>query len=132
MAQLCALQVRTSTKVLHGDPPNMFMAVMWRLRACVPVPQSREHALHSDHSDTWQGTGHGDVLQSDVCTRAGQSVPLPAITVRCRACLPEPHDLVQADHGEKPETLHVRSQPPLKHACCSYEAPHCMPPKFGT
>jgi hypothetical protein len=66
----------------------------------MPPPQLAEHALHADHFEMLQSTGHGCVLQSDARASLDWSQGLPAphaswSTVRCVVCVPVPHEAVQ-------------------------------------
>jgi hypothetical protein len=69
VGQPWVLHVSFSARCGQALPP--FERLPERERVVVPEPHERVQAVHDDHCDTVQSTGHGEVLHSRSAVRFG-------------------------------------------------------------
>ena len=108
----------------HGVPPLLAGVTTVRDRDWTPPPQSVLQVPHTDHVDTWHGTGVAQIwpLQPRVSDRLPHGAPpLEAgiVTPRVRTCTPPPQDAVQ---------LPQPPQAPATHATGAGAPPHSVVP----
>jgi hypothetical protein len=86
------------------------------------------HADHSDHVDVAQLTAHAARVHVCASLSTGQS-PADLVTMRCRVCMPVPHDSEHIDHADHADTSHEHAG--RVHARASLRASHAAPPAAG-
>ena len=102
MGHAASLQRRVSVRCAHAAPPAETGTRVERVRACVPAPHDKVHALHVLQLDSAQSRGHACVLQLR-CWAWGHCVPPKldgVMTVTSRFCQPVPHERSHAVHGK--------------------------------
>jgi hypothetical protein len=87
--------------------------MMERLWLIKPPPHVALHEFHVLHMDTSQSMGHGEVLHSCVCDKAGHETPPKALVVvmsRNWVLVPPPQRAVQAPNSLKSPTTQSTGQ----------------------